>query len=486
MIAGAAVILAAVVLVFTVFDGAPAKTRTYEGEGAESPEDALRAYLTAYRDMDMDAILSACAVESYAEHYDLEAFVRRMKMYNVSFINSGGVIIPNTDVRSQDLNTALVAARIYSNIYSSALNYAFHGASAAGTQYTAITFNDEREYEDFFDELTDTSKFESIQSLAIEKILTEKDLSRYGEGYSSESTRRVISNAEEMCGGALADIAAIVTIDGERYLFGVYAVEYDDSGKWYIIPNGGSFTVFCGVNPYYQIGGGPIPIDGEAMNSEAALWLSSFSDDDTDRKSVKNEKTSDAAVTVPPSKTFGAASPAPTAETPASGEAVPPPDEYMYVGFTEYPIGDDLQLGPLNVAGVYFQPVDMEPAGNSLPAAESDMHIEADISALPNNELGYGVGDFVSNLTVDYEIINEYGNVAAEGTFMPMNASDGPHYGANIRLGDAGTYKVRFIIKSPEEQGYLLHVDEMTGVTGRFWSEPLIAEWDFNYTPIEW
>jgi uncharacterized protein involved in high-affinity Fe2+ transport len=73
-------------------------------------------------------------------------------------------------------------------------------------------------------------------------------------------------------------------------------------------------------------------------------------------------------------------------------------------GFEEYPIGDDLVLGPLNVAGVYFQPVDMEPAGNSLPAAESDMHIEADISAAEGNELGYGVGDFVPNLTVTYEI----------------------------------------------------------------------------------
>ncbi len=155
-------------------------------------------------------------------------------------------------------------------------------------------------------------------------------------------------------------------------------------------------------------------------------------------------------------------------------------------GFEEFPIGDDIELAPLNVAAVYFQPVDMEPTANAgLPASESDMHIEADISAL-QNDLGYGVGDFVPNLTVDYEITSEDEKTKVEGTFMPMNASDGPHYGANIKLGEAGTYKVRFTIENPEAQGFLLHVDKETGVTGSFWTEPLVAEWDFDYVPRVW
>jgi len=154
-------------------------------------------------------------------------------------------------------------------------------------------------------------------------------------------------------------------------------------------------------------------------------------------------------------------------------------------GFTEYPIGDPISLPPLEVAAVYFQPVDMEPAGMGLAAADSDMHIEADISAGPN-DLGYGVGDFVPNLTVDYSLTKEDGTVAAEGTFMPMNASDGPHYGANIALPDAGVYDVKFTIHAPSENGHVLHVDPETGVTGRYWTSPLVAEWEFAYTPREW
>jgi uncharacterized protein involved in high-affinity Fe2+ transport len=153
-------------------------------------------------------------------------------------------------------------------------------------------------------------------------------------------------------------------------------------------------------------------------------------------------------------------------------------------GFEEFPLGDDHELGPLNVAGVYFQPVDMLPASAGLSAAESDIHIEADITAL-DNDLGYGVGDFVPNLTVNYEISQANG-WRIEGTFMPMNASDGPHYGANVKLNGIGEYKVRFLIQNPEAQGYVLHVDQATGVPGRYWNQPLVAEWAVVYPGPSW
>lgn len=191
----------------------------------------------------------------------------------------------------------------------------------------------------------------------------------------------------------------------------------------------------------------------------------------------------------------GGTTPPPTEDDPAeNGEVVDPaeggelaadpgaPGEAA--GFEEFPIGDDIELEWLNVAGVYFQPVDMEPAGESLAPADSDFHLEADISALAN-DLGYGTGDFVPYLTVDYEIWNEdESTLVQEGSFMPMNASDGPHYGNNIALAEAGTYVVKFIINAPTD--YLLHVDAETGITGRFFTEPLVAEWTWDYIPREW
>ena len=98
-------------------------------------------------------------------------------------------------------------------------------------------------------------------------------------------------------------------------------------------------------------------------------------------------------------------------------------------------------------------------------AEDYDIHLEADISAL-DNKLGYGVGDWVPYLTVDYAIVNSADkSEVTSGTFMPMAASDGPHYGNNIKL-DPGTYDITFTIHSPGENGYLIHSDAETGPGG--------------------
>ena len=135
-------------------------------------------------------------------------------------------------------------------------------------------------------------------------------------------------------------------------------------------------------------------------------------------------------------------------------------------GFTEHPIFEDEQLDFINLSAVYFQSVPMTDSEQQNYAAEDyDIHLEADISAL-DNSLGYGVGDWVPYLTVDYAIADaSSGSEVTSGTFMPMAASDGPHYGNNIKL-DPGTYNVTFTIHSPGENGYLIHSDAETGPGG--------------------
>lgn len=177
--------------------------------------------------------------------------------------------------------------------------------------------------------------------------------------------------------------------------------------------------------------------------------------------------------------------PAPSVTESTSEEGTAPGED---AGFDEFPLGDDVFSGPLKISGVYFQPVDMEPQIQT-PAKDASMHIEADISALEGNDLGYGVGDFIPGLTVEYKILGADGKAVLEGTFMPMNASDGPHYGLNLPKLEAGTYTVQFIVHSPEENGWLLHTDETTGVKGRFWTEPITAEfkdWKWDPSAVEW
>lgn len=157
-------------------------------------------------------------------------------------------------------------------------------------------------------------------------------------------------------------------------------------------------------------------------------------------------------------------------------------------GFTELPISDENETDAewLHVAGVYFQAV---PLTDGSTIDDKDIHIEADISALADNEFGFGAGDWVPYLTVDYKITASDGSVAAEGTFMEMSASDGPHYGANIALPDADTYSCEFTIHSPADNNYLLHTDAETGPGAQSFDDvewPIVVTFDnWEYVPIE-
>src|SRR3990172_3325894 len=95
-------------------------------------------------------------------------------------------------------------------------------------------------------------------------------------------------------------------------------------------------------------------------------------------------------------------------------------------GFTEYPIGDEVEIEGLNVAAVYFQAVRMEPAEKAgLKLEEAEIHLEADIHALKDNQTGFGVGEWVPYMTVKYKLQNLDTGKEQDGTFMPMSESDG-------------------------------------------------------------
>lgn len=137
-------------------------------------------------------------------------------------------------------------------------------------------------------------------------------------------------------------------------------------------------------------------------------------------------------------------------------------------GFNEIPIGEDQIVGPFQVAAVYFQGVDMVPENKQPSAEESDMHLEADIHMTPEAAKEYGFGDgediWPAYLTVNYKVETPDGKEVTSGTFMPMNADDGAHYGINIRKNVIAVGKYKLIIEIQPSQDYLLHVDSETGV----------------------
>jgi uncharacterized protein involved in high-affinity Fe2+ transport len=154
----------------------------------------------------------------------------------------------------------------------------------------------------------------------------------------------------------------------------------------------------------------------------------------------------------------------------------------------EYPIGTPQNLAGMEVAAVYLQPIEMEPEGMMRKAAESDVHLEADIHALSSNANGYPEGAWIPFLHVKYELTKLPGGEKVAGDLMPMVASDGPHYGDNVKLMGPGKYRLKYTVyppnakENPIGQHYGRHTDRQTGV--RPWFKPFQVEWEFTFVGV--
>ncbi|MEN9708560.1 MAG: hypothetical protein RIQ68_968 [Pseudomonadota bacterium] len=148
----------------------------------------------------------------------------------------------------------------------------------------------------------------------------------------------------------------------------------------------------------------------------------------------------------------------------------------------EIPIGKPQTVQGMEVAAVYLQPVEMAPKGMMRAAADSDVHMEADIKATGDNKNGFAEGDWIPYLAVTYEISKEGSSETLKGDFMPMVANDGPHYGDNVKLMGPGKYKLKLTVASPENNHHAhfgRHTDKETG-TGE-WFKTFTVEYDFTY-----
>jgi uncharacterized protein involved in high-affinity Fe2+ transport len=151
----------------------------------------------------------------------------------------------------------------------------------------------------------------------------------------------------------------------------------------------------------------------------------------------------------------------------------------------EYPIGKPQVRSGMEIAAVYLQPVTMEPAGMMRDAKASDIHLEADIKATGGNANGFADGTWIPYLAIAYELAKQGSSDRIAGTMMAMVASDGPHYGDNVKLAGPGRYKLKLSIAPPGSDAHShfgRHVDKETGVGA--WFQPFTVEYDFAFAGV--
>ena len=154
----------------------------------------------------------------------------------------------------------------------------------------------------------------------------------------------------------------------------------------------------------------------------------------------------------------------------------------------EYPIGTAQERHGMEIGAVYLQPVTMEPEGMMRKAADSDVHMEADIHALADNANGFPEGAWIPALLVKYEISKSGSDWKTSGEFMQMTANDGPHYGDNVKLNGPGKYNVKYTIyppnapENPYGKHFGRHTDRLTGV--RPWFKTFTVVYDFTFAGL--
>jgi uncharacterized protein involved in high-affinity Fe2+ transport len=142
-------------------------------------------------------------------------------------------------------------------------------------------------------------------------------------------------------------------------------------------------------------------------------------------------------------------------------------------------------MNGIEIAAVYLQPIEMEPADLMRPAAESDIHLEADVHATGDNANGFAEGDWIPNLAIKYALTRIEDNQQVGGMLMPMVASDGPHYGDNVKLMGPGKYRLVYTIAFDGARGsarFGRHVDKETGVAP--WPGVFSVEYEFVYAGV--
>ncbi|HVZ08257.1 iron transporter [Rhodopila sp.] len=149
----------------------------------------------------------------------------------------------------------------------------------------------------------------------------------------------------------------------------------------------------------------------------------------------------------------------------------------------EYPIGKPVHQAGMEIGTVYLQPIEMEPAGIMRAAADSDVHLEADIHGAKGNKNGFGEDVWIPALVVHYEVQKVGTDQKVEGMMMPMVANDGPHYGDNVKLFGPGKYVLIVDIAPPgPDQHFGRHVDKETGVGP--WFKPFQVKQEFTFAGI--
>ncbi|WP_124065463.1 hypothetical protein [Clostridium sp. E02] len=203
-----------------------------ESEGFDSPQEAAKAYLGGLKSNDIDQMISAFSVESYVDHYNLQASLEYVQGY---FFMQQELNLPVVNDFSRDLNIQSRKKYIIKDIIK-------QYAALFAISRTDLSDANGME-EDYISTISAELPEFDLSSMKILGYLPPESLS---EVYGSERSLDIRTRRAKVCGANRMESCVVVfELKGERYCFCTDAVEYKD--KWYIKQLGGQISTLLTI-----------------------------------------------------------------------------------------------------------------------------------------------------------------------------------------------------------------------------------------------
>ena len=212
----------------------------FEGEGYESPEEAVAAYLEAMRSGDVAGMLATFAIETYVENADAQASLWRIR----AFLPNSNALPLGGDSQMQ-IAAAKRCAELASMLYYQwlALSWPEEYGEFGGQ---AVMFQEEAEVEAFRAALAENDISAALREMEWIGFIPPQQLD---EVYLSQNSLRI--RAQQAAGygcEAMSDVVARLSIGGEEWYQCMQCARYD--GRWYNIAFSGDVGNRLGIDAY--------------------------------------------------------------------------------------------------------------------------------------------------------------------------------------------------------------------------------------------
>ena len=225
--------------------------QTFEGKGADSPEDAVKNYLNALKACDYNQIISCYAVETFVENYSIDRFIENLNCATVTM----KMIYPKDDLLRETGKFEVLAS------INKMIKYQIWNLSGSDffKKSSVIALRDN--VQSVIDEAFPSNAEQRLRAIKFNEFVPlEKILTYYAGNYPyydscdedlldefNQTINKNLEKSKKIYGCKdIKDVTASFYVEGTKYYFLAETIKYGK--KWYISPNQGVVACISGMD----------------------------------------------------------------------------------------------------------------------------------------------------------------------------------------------------------------------------------------------